>query len=84
MNIKEGLDLAAEGLKIKPDDHGLLHSLGWGLAKTGRYTEALEILNKSWELRPQYSHSLVQHIGQVQKQVSTTNQISSGSALVQD
>ena len=28
MNIKEGLDLAAEGLKIKPDDHGLLHTLG--------------------------------------------------------
>lgn len=84
MNIKEGLDLAAEGLKIKPDDHGLLHTLGWGLAKTGRYTEALEILNKSWDLRPQYSHSLVQHIGQVQEQVSSTNQITSGSALVQD
>jgi AraC-like DNA-binding protein/tetratricopeptide (TPR) repeat protein/TolB-like protein len=84
INISEGLNLAAEGLKIKPDDHGLLHTLGWGVAKTGSYTEALEILNKSWDLRPQYSHSLVQHIGQVQKQVLTTNQITSGSALVQD
>ena len=71
LNIGEGIHLATEGLKTKPDDHYLLRTLGWGLAKSGRYNEALELLNKSWDLRPGYDHSLLQQIGYVQKQIST-------------
>ena len=73
LNVEEGLRLAKEGLKIKPDDHFLMHTLGWGLAKTGRYDEALETLNKSWESRLKYDHTLLQHIGEVRKQISTSN-----------
>lgn len=73
LNIEEGLNLATEGLNIRPDDHYLLHTLGWGLAKTRRYTEALEILNKSWESRPEYDHTLLQQIGEVRKLISTLN-----------
>jgi len=71
LNISEGIHLATEGLKTKPDDHYLLHALGWGLAKSGRYNESLELLNKSWDSRPGYDHSLLQQIGYVQKQIST-------------
>lgn len=73
LNIDEGLQLATEGLKIRPDDHFLLHTLGWGLAKSGRYEEALEILKKSWDSRPEYNHSLFLQIGEVRKQISTLN-----------
>jgi AraC-like DNA-binding protein/tetratricopeptide (TPR) repeat protein len=73
LNVSEGLRLATEGLKIKPDDHFLLHTLGWGLAKARRYTEALENLNRSWESRLQYDHTLLQHIGEVRRQISTSN-----------
>lgn len=71
LNTEEGLGLAREGLRIKPDDHYLLHTLGWGLAKSGRYNEALDILNKSWDLRPEYDHTLLKHIGEVRKFIST-------------
>jgi AraC-like DNA-binding protein/tetratricopeptide (TPR) repeat protein/TolB-like protein len=73
LDVSEGLRLATEGLKIKPDDHSLLHTLGWGLSKAGRYKEALENLNRSWESRLQYNHTLLQHIGEVQRQISTSN-----------
>lgn len=73
LNVSEGLKLATEGLKIKPDDHFLLHTLGWGLAKSGSYQEALYALSKSWESRPEYDHSLLQHITEVRKQISSLN-----------
>jgi len=73
LNVSEGLKLATEGLKIRPEDHFLLHTLGWGLAKAGRYTEALETLNKSWESRFEYDHTLLQQIGEVRKLISTLN-----------
>jgi len=73
LNVSEGLRLATEGLKLKPDDHFLLHTLGWGLAKASRYTEAIENLNRSWESRLIYDHTLLQHIVEVQRQISTSN-----------
>jgi tetratricopeptide (TPR) repeat protein len=73
LNVSEGLNLATEGLKIRPYDHYLLHTLGWGLAKSGSYRESLEALSKSWESRPEYDNSLLQHIAEVRKQISTLN-----------
>jgi uncharacterized protein HemY len=73
LNVSEGLKLATEGLKIRPDDHFLLHTLGWGLAKSGSYREALETLSKSWESRPVYNHTLLQQIAEVRKQIATLN-----------
>jgi AraC-like DNA-binding protein/tetratricopeptide (TPR) repeat protein len=73
LNTEEGLRLATEGLILKPDDYHLLHTLGWGLARAGKYKEALDVLNKSWDSRPGYDHSHLQQIGMVQKQISTLN-----------
>ena len=70
LNVNEGLKLATEGLKIMPNDHFLLQTLGWGLAKTGSYPEALETLTKSWESRPAYNHSLLLQIAEVRKQIT--------------
>lgn len=75
LNIEEGLRLATEGLLIRPDDPILLHTLGWGLARSGRYQEALEVLNKSWDSRPGYNLTLLQHIGEVKRQISSKNQV---------
>jgi tetratricopeptide (TPR) repeat protein/TolB-like protein len=41
LNPEEGIRLATEGLRIKSDDHYLLHTLGCGFAKTGIYDDAL-------------------------------------------
>lgn len=54
-NIKEGLELADIALKLRPDNYNFLHTKGWGLYKQGKYQEALEILQKSWNIRREKS-----------------------------
>jgi len=54
-NINEGLELVEKALEINPDSYNSLHTKGWGLYKQGKYREALDILQKSWDLRRQYS-----------------------------
>jgi AraC-like DNA-binding protein/tetratricopeptide (TPR) repeat protein/TolB-like protein len=49
-NINEGMELIEKALVLKPDDYQLLKTKGWGLYKQGKYKEALEILQKSWDL----------------------------------
>jgi tetratricopeptide (TPR) repeat protein/AraC-like DNA-binding protein len=70
LNINEGLNLAETALKSDPDNSYLLHTRGWGLYKQGNYREALNILQKSWELNPVYDHSLFLHLAEVKKAVS--------------
>jgi len=70
LNINEGLNLAETALKSDPDNSFLLHTRGWGLYKQGNYREALNILQKSWELNPVYDHSLFLHLAVVKKAVS--------------
>ena len=67
LNINEGLDLIGTALKSEPDDYGFLHAKGWGLYKQGNSREALEILQKSWDLKPVYDHQLFLHLGEVKK-----------------
>jgi tetratricopeptide (TPR) repeat protein/TolB-like protein len=50
-NINEGLTLADSLLKLSPENYGYMDTKGWGLYKQRKYIEALEILNKSWDLR---------------------------------
>ena len=50
-NISEGLELADKALELSPENHDCLHTKGWGLYKQGRYQEALETLQKSWDIR---------------------------------
>jgi len=65
LNVNEGLELANSVLKSNPDDYNYLHTLGWGLYKQGKYQEALNILQKSWDLRrdkAMYYHTAYLHL----------------------
>lgn len=69
-NIEEGLDLIDEALLLSHDDYSLLYSKSWGLYKKGKYQEALDIMQKSWDLRMQnarYNHDAFLHLEEVKK-----------------
>ena len=72
-NIKEGLELADKALGINPDNYVVLDSKGWGLYKQGKYQEALEILQKSWDIRREkaiYNHEAFLHLEAAKKAVA--------------
>ena len=50
-NLSEGIKLADKALELNPDNYKYLESKGWGFYKQGKYPEALETLQKSWDLR---------------------------------
>jgi len=69
-NISEGLALADSALRAEPDDFRFLHIKGWGLYKQGGQQQALKLLQKSWDLRKQYSvydHTAYLHLEEVKK-----------------
>jgi tetratricopeptide (TPR) repeat protein len=73
-NANEGLELVEKALKIKPDNYSYLHSRGWGLYKLGNYLEALDILQKSWDLRRRnaiYNHEAFLHLEAAKKAVAS-------------
>jgi tetratricopeptide (TPR) repeat protein len=64
-NIPEGLEFADKVLKISSDNYNYLHTKGWGLYKQGKYREALNILQKSWDIRREeavYNHEAYLHL----------------------
>ena len=69
-NINEGLELLEKELKIHPDYYLYLDTKGWGLYKQGKYKEALEVLEKSWELKPLYIHDIYLHLEAAKKAVA--------------
>jgi tetratricopeptide (TPR) repeat protein len=50
-NVTEGMKLIDHALELSPDYYSYLDTKGWGLYKLGKYPEALELLQKSWNLR---------------------------------
>jgi tetratricopeptide (TPR) repeat protein len=71
-NIDEGLDLVDTILKLDPDNYSYLHTKGWGLYKQGKYQEALDILQKSWDLRRKnaiYDHDAYLHLEEAKKAI---------------
>lgn len=67
INIKEGLELVNHALEVQPDDYFFQHTKATGLYKQGKYEESLELLEKSWTLRPLYDHDhylLIQEVKQ--------------------
>ena len=68
-NFDEGLELVNNALKLSPDNYSYLHTKGWGLFKQGKYKEALEILQKSWDLKPIYDHDIFLHLEEAKKAV---------------
>jgi tetratricopeptide (TPR) repeat protein len=72
-NFKEGLELIDKALELKPDDYILFHTKGWGLYKQGKFKEAVEILQKSWNLRRKlavYDHDAYLHLEAAKKAVA--------------
>ena len=50
-NVNKGMDLIDKALGLSPDNYSYLYTRGWGLYKQGKYQEAQDILQKSWDLR---------------------------------
>jgi TolB-like protein/Tfp pilus assembly protein PilF len=50
-NINKALELMDRALKVHPDNYDFLLYKGWGLYKQGKYKEAVDILQRSWDLR---------------------------------
>jgi tetratricopeptide (TPR) repeat protein len=72
-NVNEGLELIDKALELSPEDYVLLDTKGWGLYKQGKYQEALEILQKSWDLRMKkaiYDHEAFLHLEEAKKAVA--------------
>jgi tetratricopeptide (TPR) repeat protein len=69
-DIDEGLALVEKALVKDPENNYYLDSKGWGMYKKGLYREALEILERAWELKPEYSHVLYLHLEAARKAVA--------------
>ena len=71
-NINEGLELIDKALIIRPDDYTMLNTKGWGLYKQGKFKEALQLLEKSWDLTPSYSgRGTYLHLEEAKKAVAS-------------
>lgn len=73
-NISEGMGLIEKALEIRPDNYIWLHTKGLGLYKQGKYPEALEILQKSWDLRRElavYDHEAFLNLEEAKKAVAS-------------
>ena len=73
-NINEGLGLIDNALELSTDNYNFLHTRGWGLYKQGKYQEALETLQKSWDLRREqavYNHEAYLHLEEAKKAVAS-------------
>jgi uncharacterized protein (TIGR02145 family) len=72
-DIDEGLQLVDTALKLVPENYNFLHIKGWGLYKQGKYQEAVEILQKSWDIRREkavYNHEAFLHLEAANKAVA--------------
>ena len=69
-NIDDGMELIDKALETNPQDYTFLHIKGLGLYKQNKYEEALECLEKSWELKPVYDHTLYLHLEAAKKAVA--------------
>jgi tetratricopeptide (TPR) repeat protein len=74
--IDEGLELADRRLALVPEDFFVMHTKGYGLYKQGKYREALELLQESWDLRMEravYDHKAFLHLEAAKKAVTEQN-----------
>ena len=72
-NINKGLELVEKALNKDADNYEYLHLKGWGLYKLGKFEEARDILQRSWNLRRkygQYDHPAYLHLEAAKKAVA--------------
>jgi tetratricopeptide (TPR) repeat protein len=72
-NISEGMELLKLALDLDSENYNCLHTQGWGLYKQGKYREAFEILQKSWNLRREkaiYNHEAYLHLDAAKRAIS--------------
>jgi len=69
-DVNKGLELTDKALEMDPENYSYIDTKGWGLYKQGKYIEALEFLEKSWELKPIYDHDLFLHLEEARKAVA--------------
>jgi len=72
-NVNEGMELVDKALNSRPEYYLYLHTKGWGLYKQGKYQEALDLLQKSWDLRRKnaiYDHESFLHLEAAKKAVA--------------
>jgi Tfp pilus assembly protein PilF len=72
-NVNEGMELVDKVLKLRPEYYIYLHTKGWGFYKQGKYQEALDLLQKSWDLRRKnavYDHNAFLHLEAAKKAVA--------------
>ena len=77
-NINEGLVLVDKALELRPEYYLYLYTKGWGLFKQGKYQEALDILQRSWDLRREraiYDYEAFLHLEAAKKAVANQNQL---------
>jgi tetratricopeptide (TPR) repeat protein/AraC-like DNA-binding protein len=69
-NQEESMALIERALKLKPDNYVYLHTKGWGLYKKALYSEALNLLQRSWDYRRQrsiYNYTASTHLEKAKK-----------------
>jgi tetratricopeptide (TPR) repeat protein len=66
-NKNESLNLIDKAIKLSPDNLGYLDTKGWGLYKLGKYKEALELIQKSWDSLPFYVYEVYSHLEAAKK-----------------
>ena len=64
IDVKEGIRLVKEALKVSPKNPSYLDSLAWGYFKEGRIKEALEIQKKVYEKEPDNA-VIAYHLGEI-------------------
>jgi|WetSurSiteA1Bulk_404760.scaffolds.fasta_scaffold02119_1 tetratricopeptide (TPR) repeat protein len=72
-NVNEGVELIDKVLEVIPENFIYLHTKGWGLYKQTKYNEALDVLQKSWDLRREkavYDHEAFLHLEAAKKAVA--------------
>jgi tetratricopeptide (TPR) repeat protein len=75
-NINEGLKLIDKALALDPDDYDFMDTKGWGLYKQGKFQQAFEVLQRSWDLRmgkALYDHDAYLHLEAAKKAVADLN-----------
>jgi|WetSurMetagenome_2_1015567.scaffolds.fasta_scaffold23030_2 TolB-like protein/Tfp pilus assembly protein PilF len=70
-NVNEGMQLIDKALKLRPQESYYWDTKGWELYKQGNYKEALESLQKSWNLLSTYNYEIHLHLEAAKKAVAS-------------